>query len=137
MKKRIMSSVITLTMVLSLIGLLPLNVTVYAATLSTGDAGIELIKQFEGCRLTAYHLSGEKYWTIGYGHYGADVYQGMTITQAQAEQYLRQDLRTAESQVNTFLNNNGIGVNQNQFDALVSFTFNLGNVWVSTPTFQL
>ena len=46
--------------------------------------GLNLIKKYEGCRLTAYKpVATEKYWTIGYGHYGPDVRAGMKITQAQ------------------------------------------------------
>ncbi|MCM1228028.1 MAG: glycoside hydrolase family protein [Clostridium sp.] len=114
------------------------NINTYAASMSTSESGLSLIKGFEGCRLTAYKaLSTETYYTIGYGHYGSDVYAGMTITQSQAEEMLRNDLKKYEGYVNTFLNKYGISVTQNQFDALVSFTYNLGNVWVSTPTFQL
>ena len=59
----------------------------------TSTDGINLIKQFEGVRLTAYKaIPEEPYYTIGYGHYGADVYQGMTITQTQADAYLKTDL---------------------------------------------
>ena len=53
---------------------------------TTGAAGLALIKQFEGCRLKAYKpFAYEQYWTIGWGHYGADVTKGQTITQAQAD----------------------------------------------------
>ena len=116
----------------------PQILIVNAAGFSTSNSGIELIKSFEGCKLYAYKaVQSETYYTIGYGHYGSDVYEGMTITQAQAEEMLKNDLKKYEGYVNTFLNNNGIVISQNQFDALVSFTYNLGNVWVSTPTFQL
>ena len=93
-----------------------------------GSAGLDLIKNFEGCRLTAYKpVSTEKYWTIGWGHYGADVTKGMTITQARADELLLQDVASSVAAVN-----NRIycplteSLNQNQFDALVSFTFNCG-----------
>ena len=109
-----------------------------AGGMTTGENGYSLIKQFESCRLTAYKaVSTEKYYTIGWGHYGSDVYAGMTITQAQADQYLKQDVAKTENSVNSFLNSNRITIGQNQFDALVSFTYNLGKVWVSTETFQL
>ena len=109
-----------------------------AGGMTTRENGYSLIKQFESCRLTAYKaVSTEKYYTIGWGHYGSDVYAGMTITQAQADQYLKQDVAKTENSVNSFLNSNRITIGQNQFDALVSFTYNLGNVWVSTETFQL
>ena len=59
-----------------------------------GEAGLALIKQFEGCRLTAYKpVSTEKYWTIGWGHYGPEVEEGQTITQAEADQLLLADCR--------------------------------------------
>lgn len=90
-----------------------------------GQAGLKLIMQYEGCRLTAYKCSAGV-WTIGYGH-TAGVTQGMTITQSQAEEYLKQDCAKFEKYVN-----NAVYVpitaslNQNQFDALVSFTYNCG-----------
>lgn len=90
------------------------------------DNGLKLIEQFEGLRLTAYKATRrDKYYTIGYGHYGADVKQGMTITEEQAEAYLRQDVAEAEAAVNKYA---GYEWNQNQFDALVSFAYNVGSV---------
>ena len=89
--------------------------------LKISDAGICLIKQFEGCRLEAYRCAAGVP-TIGYGH-TAGVTMGMRITQAQAEAYLREDLRKFEQAVNNVL---GCSVTQNQFDALVSFAYNLG-----------
>ena len=87
------------------------------------DAGLKLIEDFEGCRLTAYKpVAAEKYWTIGYGHYGKDVYQGMRITQAQAEAYLKSDVAKFETAVNN-LNRTWT---ENQFSALVSFCYNCG-----------
>lgn len=85
------------------------------------DAGICLIKQFEGCRLEAYRCAAGVP-TIGYGH-TSGVSMGMKITQAQAEAYLREDVRTFEKAVNNVL---GCSVTQNQFDVLVSFAYNLG-----------
>lgn len=94
--------------------------------MKTSENGLKLIEQFEGLRLTAYKSSRrDKYYTIGYGHYGADVKQGMTITEAQAEAYLRQDVAEAEAEVNKY---SGYGWNQNQFDALVSFAYNVGGI---------
>ena len=85
--------------------------------------GLNLIKKYEGCRLTAYKpVAAEKYWTIGYGHYGPDVRAGMKITQAQADAYLRNDVAKFVADVNCL----GRDWNQNQFDALVSFTYNCG-----------
>ena len=90
-----------------------------------GKAGLALIKRFEGCRLAAYQCAAGV-WTIGYGH-TSGVRKGQTITQAQAEEYLRQDLRKFENYVNNpaYVPQTA-QLNQNQFDALVSFAFNLG-----------
>lgn len=90
-----------------------------------GQAGLALIKQFEGCRLAAYQCSAGV-WTIGYGH-TAGVHKGMKIMQAQADEYLKQDIAKFEKYINNpsyvpFTDK----LNQNQFDALVSFAFNLG-----------
>lgn len=94
-------------------------------SLSISNNGLNLIKKFESCKLTAYKaVNTEKYWTIGWGHYGSDVKQGQTITQSQADTYLKSDCAAAEKAVNRF--DNKYHWNQNQFDALVSFTFNCG-----------
>lgn len=95
---------------------------------TTGAAGLALIKQFEGCRLKAYKpFSYEKYWTIGWGHYGADVTEGQTITQAQADAQLVADLKSYETSVrNAAYCPITASLTQNQFDALVSFTYNCG-----------
>lgn len=93
------------------------------------DEGLKLIEEFEGCRLTAYKpVAAEKYWTIGYGHYGKDVYQGMRITQAQAEMYLKQDVARFETAVNNLKRE----WTENQFSALVSFTYNCGEANLKT-----
>ena len=89
--------------------------------------GIELLKQFEGCRLTAYKcLPSEQYYTIGYGHYGSDVRIGMKITQKEAEELLKKDLERYEYQVNCY--DNIYHWSQNEFDALLSFAYNLGSI---------
>lgn len=89
------------------------------------QAGLKLIMQFEGCRLTAYQCSAGV-WTIGYGH-TAGVKKGMNITQTQAEECLRQDCDKFVKYVN---NRSYVPItdslNQNQFDALVSFAYNCG-----------
>lgn len=89
--------------------------------------GLNLIKSFEGCKLKAYKcLPTEKYYTIGYGHYGSDVTAGMKITEEQAEELLVQDCKKAIKNVNSFMSK--YNFNQNQFDALVSFAFNVGSI---------
>lgn len=91
------------------------------------ERGIELIKSFEGCRLTAYKaLPSETYWTIGWGHYSADVHEGDTITQQEADEMLRVDLIKYEDKVREY--QDVYNFNQNQFDALVSFAYNVGSI---------
>ena len=87
-----------------------------------GTAGLELIKSFEKCRLEAY-LDEALVWTIGWGHTGKEVVSGLTCTQAQADAWLEGDAQSAVAAVNRSLD---VALNQNQFDALVAFTFNVG-----------
>ena len=82
--------------------------------------GIDLIKKFEGCKLQAY-LCPAGVWTIGVGH-TKGVKKGMVITQQQAETFLKEDIVPVER----VLNGMGINYTQNQFDALTSWIFNLG-----------
>lgn len=91
----------------------------------TGVKGLALIKSFEGKRLVSYD-DGVGVWTVGYGTTrinGVKVQKGLTITDSQAELYLKADLETFENVVNKVVT---IEVNQNQFDALVSLTYNIG-----------
>ena len=91
---------------------------------TTGNGGIALIKQYEGLRLTTYK-DAVGIPTIGYGHVENPIPPGgtRTITAEDAEQILREDLQRFEHDVNNMLT---VEVTQNQFDALVSFAFNLG-----------
>ena len=90
--------------------------------LSCSQNGQVLIEKFEGLRLTAYQdMVGV--WTIGYGHTGPDVKPGLVISQQQAAQLLINDLARFNNGVNALVT---VKLNQNQFDALVSFAFNLG-----------
>ena len=89
------------------------------------------IKNYEGVRLTAYKLPGESNWTIGYGHSGSDVYEGMTISQERAEELFNSDIKIFEDAVNGWNAQYGLNLNQNEFDALVSITYNFGAYWVS------
>lgn len=86
------------------------------------DAGLNLIKFFEGLRLESY-VCPAGVWTIGYGHTGSDVTPGLEIDQRRAEQLLRKDLLRFEQAVDILIT---VPLNQQQFDALVSFTFNCG-----------
>ena len=102
--------------------------------MKTGTEGIKLIKQFEGCKLTAYKCPAGL-WTIGYGNtYYEDsqrVKEGDKITQERAEQLLLNLLPKYEAIVNKSIS---VTINQNQFDSLVSFTWNTGG---STNLFKM
>jgi lysozyme len=89
--------------------------------MKTGDEGIALIRHFEGCRLDAY-LCPAGVWTIGYGH-TKGVKEGETIDQEAAEAFLIEDLEEFEGYVTEMVE---VPLSQSQFDALVSWTFNLG-----------
>lgn len=84
--------------------------------------GFELLTTFEKCKLTAYD-DGGGVWTIGYGHTGNNVVPGMTISQTQAEEWLRVDLEKFESYVEDAVE---VQLNDRQFSALVCFCFNVG-----------
>lgn len=103
----------------------------------TSEKGIRLIKQFEGCRLTAYPDpgTGGDPWTIGYGWThpvdGKPVKRGMTIDQATADRLLKTGLVGYENDV---LKVAKVKLTQGQFDALVSFAYNVGSRALSTST---
>ena len=90
--------------------------------MKTSQRGINLIKQFEGVRLTAYKCPAGVY-TIGYGH-TRGVKRGMKITEEEASAFLTADLLNSEKAVERY--DSVYHWNQNEFDALVSFTFNCG-----------
>lgn len=102
----------------------------------TSSNGISFIKIAEGGPYTTAYPDSAGVWTIGYGHTGG-VYKGMTISEAQAEQYLRNDLKTAETAVNNFMKQHNRYISQEQFDALVSFTFNVGSGWTTNSGYNI
>ena len=86
---------------------------------------IDFIKEKEGFKSVAYRQNkNEKYLTLGYGHYGSDVKEGQTITQEEAERLLRADLKGYTDAVLKECEH--LALNQNELDALVSFTYNCG-----------
>lgn len=93
-----------------------------ALTRHINDAGLRLIKTFEGLVLTAY-LCPAKVWTVGWGSTGPHVKPGMKISKQEAEDLLRDDLRRFEDGVESLVT---VPLNDNQFSALVSFSFNVG-----------
>jgi lysozyme len=84
--------------------------------------GVDLIKEFEGCKLTAYKdIVGV--WTIGYGSTGPDIKEGLVWTQAQAEARLLDHLEQFRADISIHVK---VALNPNQLGALLSFTYNLG-----------
>lgn len=98
--------------------------------MKTSQTGLKLIQSFESCRLHSYKDVGG-IWTIGWGHVGPEVVEGLRWTQDQADEAQRADLAHAEMAVTCQI---VVPLTQNQFDALVSFTFNVGagNLYDST-----
>lgn len=100
--------------------------------MTISDAGLELIKQFEGCKLTAYYdIVGVL--TIGYGNTNYDkdiigeIKEGMTITQAQADEWLKKTIQKRYvPKVSKWQDH--YRFNQNQFDAMVSYAYNIGSI---------
>lgn len=85
------------------------------------DKGLQLIKDFESCRLRAYQDS-KKVWTIGWGHTG-NVKSGDVITQEKADEFLKQDINWVEKCINSKVST---PLTSNQFSALASFVYNIG-----------
>jgi lysozyme len=92
------------------------------AQMTYSKTGLALTEQFESCRLTAYQ-DVKGVWTIGWGHTGPDVIQGLICTQEQADDWLDSDMYWAQNVVN---NSVKVPLTQNEFDALVDFVFNCG-----------
>ena len=94
--------------------------------MKTSEKGIELIISFEGfCFKATKCLKSEIYYTIGFGHYGKDVKENDTITKSKAFDLLKSDLEKFEKKVNKY---SAYNFTQNEFDALVSFCYNVGNI---------
>lgn len=92
--------------------------------MNISQKGIDLIKKFEGCRLTAYKpVPTERWYTIGYGRYSPSIKEGQKITQAQADQFLKEDVKKYSDAVNECVK---VKINQHQHDALTSFCYNCG-----------
>lgn len=87
---------------------------------------INLIKEFEGCKLKPYKLAGEEYYTVGYGHYGADVNPNKRYTKKEVETLLISDLQRFVTGVLRY--NKIYHFNINELDALVSFAYNVGSI---------
>lgn len=91
------------------------------------ENGLNLIISFEGfCPKATKAVKTEKYYTIGYGHYGKDVDENQTITKEQALLLLKKDMKRFETKVMKY--NNCYNFTQNEFDALMSFAYNVGSI---------
>ena len=120
--KRYISILLVLVMLLTLF---PMSAAA-GSYMKASDEVKLTIKNYEGCRLTAYKLPGESNWTIGWGHSGSDVYEGMTISAEQADDLFDNDIKVFEDAVNGWNDQYGLNLNQCEFDALVSITYNFG-----------
>ena len=89
--------------------------------MNISQEGLSLIKKFEGCEYNAYKCAAGV-WTIGYGH-TAGVKEGDLVTQQEADKILEEDMKEYEGYINDYVT---VDLNQNQFDSLVSWVFNLG-----------
>lgn len=87
------------------------------------DFGCKMIWHYEGCSLTAYWDDNGKVWTIGWGHTGSDVYEGLTWTQEQCDNVFKSDIIVYENYVKNYVT---INLEQHEFDSMVSFTYNTG-----------
>lgn len=89
------------------------------------NEGLTIIKESEGLRLKAYKCSAGV-WTIGYGHTGKDVKEGMVITEEKATELLRKDIERFERNVSHY--DKLYNFTSNEFSALVSFAYNIGSI---------
>ena len=101
----------------------------YRTFMKIGTQGLELIKTFEGLELNAYKCAAGV-WTIGYGH-TKDVQEGMVISALKANEMLQNELVEYEGYVNVLVT---VPLTQNQFDALVSWVYNLGSTNFQSST---
>lgn len=93
------------------------------------NTGIDLIKHFEGCETVAYKCPAGV-WTIGYGHIKG-VQEGQVITETEAHEMLVEELTEYENYINNAVT---VSLNQNQFDAMVSWVYNLGSGNLNSST---
>lgn len=98
---------------------------------TVNQAGVDLVKSFEGFRADAYLCPAGK-WTVGYGH-TEGVMEGSHVSEEEAELLLRDDLRSAADKVSKFIT---VPLNDNQFAALCSFVFNLGGLALLQSTLR-
>ena len=99
------------------------------SNMNISQEGLSLIKKFEGCKLKSYKCAAGV-WTIGFGS-TSGVEEGMEISQERADMLLLEDVEVFEEAVNNLVE---VDLEQNQFDALVAWTFNLGSTNLKNST---
>jgi len=133
-KKRILSIVLAVALLVSLIPAAAVPVKA-ASTFVASDEMIELLKKFEGFSLYPYWDYSQ--WTVGYGTRAPDdklaEYKANGIPEVEAQALLMEFLETMGESVNSFADKFGLNLTQNQFDALLSLTFNCGASWLYKP----
>ena len=110
-------------------------VSLFAKTYTISQKGIDFIKQYEKCRLTAYSDNGG--WTIGWGHHGKDVYEGMKITQKEADKLFKEDIKAFEKIINRLLSAlpYEYEFSQGFIDGFISFCYTCGEGSVKKSLF--
>jgi lysozyme len=103
--------------------------SIYRKNMKTSKDGLQLIKDFEGLELNAYKCAAGV-WTIGYGHIKG-VQEGMSISEARANEMLNEELTEYENYINKGVT---VPLSQCQFDAMVSWVYNLGNGNLTSST---
>ena len=135
MKRRALILVLILVL---LVGMFPMTASA-ASDFTTSDKGVDLIKHFEGFRKYPYWDYSQ--WTVGYGTRCPDdkleEYKARGITEAEAEALLQKELKSFESTLNKFIDKYDLKWNQKQFDAMLSFTYNVGGNWTNGVSTQL
>lgn len=94
---------------------------------SLSENGLNFIKRHEGYQEKSYRNKNEKYYTVGYGHYGPDVMANTTYSEAQCSAFLQNDITSKSKDVNKIYDSDK-GMTQNMFDAMTSFAYNHGNI---------
>ena len=110
-------------------------INLFATSYDISQDGIEFIKKHESCVLNAYKDAGG--WSIGYGHHGGDVYEGMTITREEADEYFRKDIRKFKGSVRRLIESlpYEYEFSQGFIDGLYSLVYNCGEDGVKSSTF--
>ena len=121
--------------IIAIISFLTISFISFSKEYSISSEGIEFIKKYETCSLTAYKDANG--YSIGYGHHGSDVYEGMTITRAQADEYFRKDINKFKGSVKRLLEAlpYEYEFSQGFIDGIYSLIYNCGEGGVKKSTF--